>query len=85
MCDRLIEFIKVSEGELLSDIFLTIRAMLVKLSSNCINDIWPRLWPHVFTEIITLFKGHSNNSALISALKLLEQLSAINHEQFLLH
>ena len=51
ICERLIEFIKIEDPRIKKWVHQCTVVQLLKLSSDSLNDFWPRLWPHLFMDI----------------------------------
>jgi hypothetical protein len=82
LSERLIELLRSYEGELISEVLLCLRVFFYNLSPPVISEMWPRLWPHLLTELIQIFEKKEPISHMLAALKLLELLSAITNEEF---
>jgi len=79
--EKLIEFIRVDES-LIPGVFLGIRVLMLKLSPPAISEIWPRLWPHVLSELMQIVEKNENLTNCMAALKFLDLISTINNEEF---
>jgi hypothetical protein len=56
--------------------------MLIKLDVPTVSEIWPRLWPHLFVELVRIFSDNVAAMHQLSAVKLLELLYLIGNEDF---
>jgi hypothetical protein len=65
-------------------VFFTLRIMVLRLSAPVISEMWPRIWPHVLTELLTIFQPQSavDNLLKVEAVKFLEILSTLGIEEF---
>ena len=74
---------RIYEGEMVPMVLFTLRIMMLRLDSPCISEMWPRVWPHVLTELFTIFSNNAVTVELkVEALKLLEILSTLGIEEF---
>jgi hypothetical protein len=55
LCEKLLEYMRTYEGELLPMVIFMLRIMMLKLSAPTISEMWPRIWPHVLTELLAIF------------------------------
>lgn len=51
ICEKLIEFIKSEDEQLRAAVYHCTIILLLRFNSESLNDLWPRLWPHIFTDI----------------------------------
>ena len=79
---KIIEELKVHEGALIPLIFLLCRVLIVKLEPPTLAEIWPRLWPHLFVDLVRIFSEEVAPMHQLSAIKLLELLYLIGNEDF---
>jgi len=83
LCEKLLEYMRIYEGEMVPMVMFTLRIMMLRLDAPCISEMWPRVWPHVLTELFTIFSNNSVTVELkVEALKLLEILSTLGIEEF---
>ena len=70
--------------------FLT-RVLLIRLSSSTLQETLKKIWPHLLSELISVFEATSNENGvtdkentdlIIEAIKLVELLSSLNIEDF---
>lgn len=79
---KIIEELKVHEGALIPLIFLLCRVLFVKLEAPTLAEIWPRLWPHLFVDLVRIFSEEVAPMHQLSAIKLLELLYLTGNEDF---
>ncbi len=64
------------------------RVLLLRLQTNTLTDALRKLWPHLLSELETIFRnkemlqGRSQNHLVIEAIKVVELMSALNMEDF---
>mmetsp|Transcript_7964 Transcript_7964/g.7834 ORF Transcript_7964/g.7834 Transcript_7964/m.7834 type:complete len:297 (-) Transcript_7964:33-923(-) len=78
------EFLRVDK-ESISTVFFCIRVLLVKLSPQLLNDIWPRIWPHTLTELLQILEANSKIPNCLAALKLIDTMIVLNIQEFIMH
>jgi hypothetical protein len=92
ICEKLIEFIKTDDENLRSAVYHCTVVLLLRLSSESLNNLWPRLWPHLFTDIWQVFtdpstkesikKNSKSKKSLNSILNLLDILITLMNQDF---
>ena len=82
LAKKIIEELKVHEGALIPLIFLLCRVLIVKLEPPTLAEIWPRLWPHLFVDLVRIFSEEVAPMHQLSAMKLLELLYLTGNEDF---
>jgi len=91
LAEKLIEWLKEHEGNLLPLVFLTIRILVFKLSPANLSELWPRIWPHLMSEILEILAAYRNSNTskhcqlVLACIKLLELMSLLNTEEFKPH
>ena len=80
--EKIIEYLRTDESLLPSVLFL-LRVLILRLSPGIISEIWPRLWPHVLTELMQVVEQQNKNPQnFLATLKFLELISVVNNEDF---
>ena len=90
ICEKLIEFIKTDDENLRSAVYHCTIVLILRLSSESLNNLWPRLWPHLFTDIWQIFTDPStkeslkteSKKSLNSILNLLDVLITLMNQDF---
>jgi hypothetical protein len=91
LAEKLIEWLKDFNGNLLPLVLLTIRVLVFKLSPAILSELWPRIWPHLMSEMLEILIVYRTSSSprncqlVLASLKLLELMSLLNTEEFQLH
>jgi hypothetical protein len=91
LAEKLIEWLKDFNGSLLPLVLLTIRVLVFKLSPAVLTELWPRIWPHLMSEMLEILTAYHASSSprncqlVLACLKLLELMSLLNTEEFQLH
>ena len=89
LTEQLIDFLKLYDTQLLLPVLFAFRVLLIKSSNAVLEEIWPRLWPHLYTELIPIFSvknpGKVNLAHKLGALKVIELLSILGMEEFQLY
>jgi len=71
-----------------AEIFLMIRIMFLRFSHENLVEMLRHLWPIIFTELVNILAGRKKNNPLdlsLSSVKLIEELSLANMEEFCLY
>jgi hypothetical protein len=70
----------------MQEVFFLLRIMMLKMASTVITEMWPRIWPHLVTELFQLFspklKTVKDPRLRVEGLKFLEMLSTLGIEEF---
>lgn len=91
LAEKLIEWLKEYDGNLLPLVLLNFRILVFKLSPGLLSELWPRVWPHLMSEMLEIFASYRNSSTpkqcqlVLACVKLLELMSLLNTEEFQLH
>jgi hypothetical protein len=85
ICEKIIDYLRNSEGHLVPCVFLLLRVMLIRFSAEFLSDFWTKVWPHIMTELMNIFSDRKSINQMLSGLKLLEELSLLNQRDFLLY
>mmetsp|Transcript_23734 Transcript_23734/g.42019 ORF Transcript_23734/g.42019 Transcript_23734/m.42019 type:complete len:1465 (+) Transcript_23734:1320-5714(+) len=78
--DRLVDLLK--EPLLIPSVFMCLRVLLIRLSWNILAECWPRLWPHIFSQLPRSLQRDSSNETCLASIRLLELLSYLGLEDF---
>jgi len=83
LTEQLIDFLKLYDTQLLLPVLFAFRVLMVKSSPAVLEEIWPRLWPHIFAELVPVFRASRGDWKLrLEALKVIELLSVLGLEEF---
>lgn len=83
LTEQLIDFLKLYDTQLLLPVLFAFRVLVVKSSPAVLEEIWPRLWPHIFAELVPVFRSSKGDWKLrLEALKVIELLSVLGLEEF---
>jgi Dopey, N-terminal len=63
ICEELIKFVKIEDPDIKQNVYQCTVVMLLRLSSEALNDLWPRLWPHLLTDIWQILTESIKNPA----------------------
>lgn len=81
LTERILDWLKYSDGLLTPLVFLLVRVMIYKMTAPFISEEWPRIWPHLFMELHRRLTGKHAGQQL-AAMKLLELLECLDIEDF---
>jgi len=103
LLDKISEVLKTQESQhpsLLVLVYFCLRVLILKLSSQNLNNLFRHIWPMILTGLIQIFTvvkennyisvRQNNNSAknpnlLLAAMKIIETLSITGLDQFYFH
>ena len=83
LTEQLIDFLKLGNTKLFLSVLFAFRVLIIKSSPGVLEEIWPRLWPHIFAELAMVLKaGKGEWNQRLEALKVIELLSVLGLEEF---
>jgi hypothetical protein len=78
--ERLVDLMK--EPLMSPAVFMCLRVLFLRLSRSVLAECWPRLWPHLFSQLPRALQRGASNETCSAALRLLELLSHLDLEDF---